>query len=171
MYLIERTEMERTGWQQRLGDGLGWAFIYAVLWALFSEGSGWSLGAPSVLLAASVSVWLGMRPWQLSLIVLPGFIVFFLGRMVVGGWDVAVRALHPRRPLQPAWLEYSMHSDSPRVRLLLSGLVGLLPGTLASRVDGARMRVHVLDQRQDWEPTVRELEHRLVRLLADGALH
>lgn len=161
--------MERTGWQRRLGDGLGWASIYAALWALFSEGSGWSLGAPSILLAAGVSVWLGMRPWHPSLIMLPGFVWFFLGKMLAGGWDVAVRALHPERPLQPAWLDYSLHSDSPRVHLLLSGLVGLLPGTLASRIDGARMRIHVLDQRQAWEPTVRELEQRLVRLLSRGA--
>lgn len=157
--------MERTGWQHRLSDGLGWALIYAVLWALFSEGGGWSLGAPTVLIAAGVSLWLGMRPWHPSLSVLPGFIGFFLAKMVAGAWDVAVRALHPGRSLQPAWLVYPLTARSAQVRLVLSALVGLLPGTLASRVDGDSMRVHVLDQSQAWEPTVRELERRLQRLL------
>lgn len=157
--------MQRTGWQHRLSDGLGWALIYAALWALFSEGGGWSLGAPTVLLAAGVSLWLGMRPWHPSLSILPGFIGFFLAKMVAGAWDVAVRALHPGRSLQPAWLVYPLTARSPQVRLVLSALVGLLPGTLASRVDGDSMRVHVLDQRQAWEPTVRALERRLQRLL------
>ncbi|MCQ4257185.1 Na+/H+ antiporter subunit E [Stutzerimonas stutzeri] len=157
--------MERTRWKHRLSDGLGWALIYAALWALFSEGGGWSLGVPTALLAAGVSVWLGMRPWHPTLSVLPGFIGFFLGKMVAGAWDVAVRALHPGRSLQPAWLVYPLTAHSPQVRLVLSALVGLLPGTLASRVDGDSMRVHVLDQRQPWEPTVRELEQRLQRLL------
>lgn len=160
--------MERTGSQRRWVDGLGWAAIYAVLWASFSEGGGWSLGVPSILLAVLLSVWLGLRPWHPTLSALPGFIAFFLTRMLAGGWDVAVRALHPRRPLQPAWLDYPLQCASPQVRLLLSALVGLLPGTLSSRVDGERLRVHVLDERQAWQPTVAELERHLQRLLGAG---
>jgi len=157
--------MEETGVRRRWADGLGWMLLYSALWALFAEGGGWSLGVPSILLAVVLSVWLGIRPWRPSLRVLPGFIGFFLGRMIAGGWDVAVRALHPQLPLQPAWLDYPLRSDSPRVRLLLSALVGLLPGSLSSRVEGDRMRVHVLDERQAWEPTVVELEQRLAQLL------
>lgn len=149
-------------------DGLGWALLYAALWALFAEGGGWALGVPSILLAVALSLRLGSRPWRPALRALPGFVWFFLGRMTLGAWDVAVRALHPRRSLQPAWLDYRLRSESPRVRLLLSALVGLLPGTLASRIDADCMRVHVLDRRQRWEPTVIELEDRLVRLLGDG---
>lgn len=160
--------MEETAVRRRGADGLGWMLLYGALWALFAEGGGWSLGVPSILLAVVLSVWLGIRPWRPSLRVLPGFVWFFLGRMVAGGWDVAVRALHPRLPLQPAWLDYPLRSESPRVRLLLSALVGLLPGSLSSGVEGDRMRVHVLDERQPWEPTVIELEQRLTRLLNVG---
>lgn len=157
--------MDWTGLGRRWLDGLGWALFYAAIWALFAEGGGWSLGVPSVLLAVGLSLWLGRRPWQPSVRTLPGFAWFFLGRMTLGAWDVAVRALLPRSSLEPAWLDYRLRSESPRVRLLLSALVGLLPGTLASRIDADAMRVHVLDRRQPWEPTVRELEDRLVRLL------
>ena len=160
--------MSELGGHQRWLDGLGWVALYAVIWALFSEGSGWTFGVPSILLAAGLSLWLGLRPWHPSLPALPGFLGFFLGKMAAGAWDVAFRALHPRRPLQPAWLDYTLTTSSSQVRLVLSALVGLLPGTLASRVDGNQMRMHVLDQRQPWEATVQTLERRLERLLAPG---
>ena len=51
------------------------------------------------------------------------------------------------------------------MRLLLSALVGLLPGTLASRIDGGQLRVHVLDEQLPWQATIAELERRLERLL------
>ncbi len=163
--------MMEVGSARRWLDGLGWVVIYAFIWALFGEGGGWSLGIPTILLAAWLSVWLGLRPWHPSLRALPGFLLFFIGKMAAGGWDVAVRAVHPRRPLQPAWLDYPIASPSPQVRLVLSALVGLLPGTLASRVEGDQMRVHVLDQRQPWKPTVSELEQRLEQLLVRGRSH
>lgn len=160
--------MSGLGGRHRWLDGLGWVVLYAMVWALFAEGGGWALGVPSILLAAGLSLWLGLRPWHPSLPALPGFLGFFLGNMAAGAWDVALRAVHPKRPLQPAWLDYSLTSSSPQVRLVLSALVGLLPGTLASRVEGDRMRVHVLDRRQPWEATVQTLERRLEQLLSHG---
>ena len=160
-------EMTRASQAHRIIDALYWALLYAALWALFAEGGGWSLGVPSVLLAVALSLWLGLRPLRLRMLALPGFVGFFLRHMLVGAWDVASRALRPRRPLQPAWHDYPLTSTSPRVRLLLSALVGLLPGTLASGIEGARMRVHVLDERQPWQRVVAELEQRLQRLLGD----
>ncbi|MBA1264096.1 Na+/H+ antiporter subunit E [Stutzerimonas stutzeri] len=157
--------MDQTGLRCRWADGLGWALLYGALWALFTGGSGWLLGVPSILSAVGLSLWLGIRPWRLSLTALPGFLRFFLCRMVMGGWDVAWRALHPRCPLQPAWHQYSLASQSPRMRLLLSAMVGLLPGTLVSRIDGEQMQVHVLDERLPWRATIAELEQRLERLL------
>lgn len=153
--------MDQTGLRRRWVDGLGWALLYGALWAVFTGGSGWLLGVPGILLSVGLSLWLGIRPWRPSLTALPGFLWFFLCRMVMGGWDVARRALHPRCPLQPAWHQYSFASQSPQMRLLLSAMVGLLPGTLVSRIDGDQMQVHVLDERLPWRATVAELEQRL----------
>ena len=149
-------------------DALFWSLIYAALWALFAAGQGWLLGVPTVALAVALSLWLGLRPLGMRLGALPAFLGFFLKHMLLGGWDVARRALQPRCPLQPAWHPYSLCSQSPRVRLLLSALVGLLPGTLASRIEGDEMRVHVLDERLPWQATVADLEQRLERLLGSG---
>lgn len=150
-------------------DALVWSLIYAALWALFAAGQGWALGIPTVALAVALSLWLGLRPLALRPAALAGFLGFFLKHMLLGGWDVARRALLPSCPLQPAWHSYPLTSQSPRVRLMLSALVGLLPGTLVSRIDGDEMRVHVLDERLPWQATVTELERRLDRLLGPGA--
>ena len=93
---------------------------------------------------------------------------YALKHMLLGGWDVARRALHPRSPLQPAWHPFILTSDSPRVRLLLSAMVGLLPGTLVSRIEGDEMQVHVLDASMPWQATIADLEQHLVRLLDTG---
>jgi multicomponent Na+:H+ antiporter subunit E len=164
----EEIEMTRAARAHRTNDALYWALLYAALWALFAEGGGWLLGVPTVLLAVLLSLWLGVQPVRLRLRVLPAFLGFFLRHMLLGGWDVAGRALRPRCPLQPGWHVYPLTSRSPRVRLLLSALVGLLPGTLASGIDGERMRIHVLDGRLHWRDTIAELEQRLEALLGEG---
>lgn len=149
-------------------DALFWSLFHAALWALFAGGQGWMLGAPTVALAVALSLWLGLRPLALRPSALPGLLGFVLQHMLLGGWDVARRALHPRSPLQPAWHPFTLTSDSPRVRLLLSAMVGLLPGTLVSRIEGDEMLVHVLDASMPWQATIADLEQHLVRLLDTG---
>ena len=136
--------MTQAAWRRGATDALFWSLLYTALWALFAAGQGWVLGVPTITLAVALSLWLGLRPMTLRLASLPAFLGFFLKHMLLGGWDVARRALQPRCPLQPAWHPYPLTSQSPRVRLLLSAMVGLLPGTLASRVDADEMRVHVV---------------------------
>lgn len=159
---------DRPRLHRRYGDGLYWVLFHAALWALLAEGRGWVLGVPLVLLATALALWLDAAPLRLHLPSLPGFVAFFCWHMLLGGWDVARRALHPRLPLAPAWRDYPLACGVPRVRLLLSALVGLLPGTLASQVEGDCLRVHVLDHEQPWQATVAELERRLARLLGAG---
>jgi len=146
-------------------DGLRWTLLHAALWALFAGGRGWTLGIPTVALAVALSLWLGLRPPTMRAAALPAFLGFFLKHMWLGAWDVARRALQPRCPLQAAWHEVPLGDSSPRQRLLLSAMVGLLPGTLASRIDGDCLRMHVLDERLPWRATVHELEDHLQRLL------
>lgn len=159
--------MTQAAWRRGATDALFWSLIYTALWALFAAGQGWTLGAPTIALAVALSLRLGLRPLAMHPIALPAFLGFFLKHMLLGGWDVARRALQPRCPLQPAWHPYPLVSQSPRVRLLLSAMVGLLPGTLASRIDGQQMRVHVLDERLPWQATIAELEGHLERLLGE----
>lgn len=160
--------MTQAALRRGAADALFWSLIYAACWALFAAGQGWLLGVPTVALAVALSLWLGVRPMAMRVSALPAFFGFFLKHMFLGGWDVARRALQPRCRLQPAWHPYPLSSASPRVRLLLSALIGLLPGTLVSRIDGNEMRVHVLDERLPWQATVADLERHLERLLGTG---
>ena len=160
--------MTQAALRRRANDVLIWALVYAALWTLLAGGQGWLLGVPTIALAVALSLRLGLRPLVMRLSALPTFLGFFLKHMLLGGWDVARRALQPDCPLQPAWHQFPLSSESPRMRLLLSALVGLLPGTLASRIEGDQMRVHVLDERLPWQTTIAELEKRLERLLGAG---
>lgn len=144
---------------------LYWLLLYSVLWGILSGGAGWAFGLSSAALAALMSVRLGLSPIRVRWYYLPRFVSFFIGAVFAGGWDVARRALDPRLPLHPAWVSYSLTQTNPRVSLLLSAMVGLLPGTLASRVGAGQVQLHVLDARQDWNSTVARLERHLSDLL------
>lgn len=144
-----------------------WLLAFALLWALLSAGRGWYLGAPFVLLAALTAALVRLEPWTLRLSALPGFAAFFLHKSLLGAWDVARRTLHPTPDIHPGWDSYQPVSSDPRVCLLLSAIVGLLPGTLASKLDenNNRLRIHLLDTGQNWRPTVQQLERHLCQLL------
>lgn len=139
--------------------------VWLALWALLSNNQGWAFGVPLALLAAGVTVQvsLNVRPVQVQ--ILPGLLAFFIVELFIGGWDVARRAWHPRLPIAPKWHRYPMSSTDPRVKLLLSAMVGLLPGTLASHFEGQTLYLHTLDHKQSWHGTVERLEQKLDRLL------
>lgn len=138
------------------------------LWALLGRGEGWAFGIPVAAAAtfATIRLQLNWRPLRLS--ALAAVFGIFLRELFSGGWDVARRALHPRMPIAPGWQTFNMKSRNPRVRLLLSAMIGLLPGTLSSDYDGFTLHIHALDQQQNWEDTVVHLESLLSRLLGDS---
>lgn len=163
---MERQVDTQTG-RQRLGVFTYWLLGFVLFWALLSGASGWYLGLPFALLAALMAMAIGLRPWTLQLRALPGFLRFFLTTSLLGAWDVSRRTLRSRPDIQPGWSEYAFSTSDPQLRLLLSAIVGLLPGTLASRIDTEKnvLEVHLLDTGQHWRPTVEQLEVQLTRLL------
>ena len=147
---------------------LAWLLVNTALWTLLSGNGGWYVGVPVILLATATAAVLNTRPWTLRPRHIPAFTLFFLYNSLLGGWDVARRALHPGTPMEPAWRHYQMQSHDPGVRLALSAIVGLLPGTLASHMDGRTLHVHLLDRNTRWTETVRALEAHLMRLAGSG---
>lgn len=73
----------------------------------------------------------------------------FLARSVMGGIDVARRALHPRMPLAPGWRALPTRLPEGGARVALAGELSLLPGTLVAGSREDRLLVHCLDVRQD----------------------
>lgn len=127
--------------------------LFGALWFVLTGGEGAVLGAVVVLTASWLSIRLlpAMRPLRMSalLAIVPGFV----WRSLLGGVDVARRALDPRLPLDPGWIEIPVDlSDGGRVAL--GGELSLMPGTLVAGNANGRLLVHVLDRQQDTTSTV-----------------
>lgn len=154
----------------RIRAGIIWALFYTLLWALLGQGRGWSFGIPLIVSAAALSDWLKLYPPRVRLHRVPFFISFFIGRLLRGGLDVSLRTLHKKPGRHAGWVTYHLSPDaSPDVRLLISAITGMLPGTLAARIDGDVMHMHILDTSMDWRSDTRALEQHLVQLIGNGA--
>lgn len=142
-----------------------WLLAYLVLWYFLASGAGWAFGIPSAVLASLVAVYLRLQPWRIRIRHLPSFLFFFLRSAVMGAADVARRSVQVRLPIAPAWVRYRFVASDSRVRLLVSAIIGLFPGTLASRIENDELHVHILDESVDWQSTTEKLEQKLMQLL------
>ncbi len=140
--------------------------LLALLWLILTGGDTdnlW-LGALAILGGALVSLALlpdGGWRWTPSGIV--RFLPFFLWQSLVGGMDVALRALRPDPPLNPDILEYEFRLPESPARVFMADAVSLLPGTLSTEIEGGHLRVHALSGPEALE-TLRELESKTAGL-------
>jgi len=141
--------------------------ILALLWWIIVQGQvgSWLIGLPAVALAAAASVYFGGADLpRISLAGLSRFIVFFLRESVRGGFDVARRTLAPRLRIQPGFKNYRIRLNEPWARVLFINCISLLPGTLAARLDGDQVELHLLDAGEDPAPDLIRLEQAIARL-------
>jgi multicomponent Na+:H+ antiporter subunit E len=139
----------------------------AALWGLLSGGEfdSWLIGVPSV--AAAFLVRQRLRPFAARKVSIPGavrYLIAFFKVSFVSGLDVALRAFHPRLPLNPGLIEYAMRLRSPAEILLLAGTVNLQPGTLSADLDGERLTVHALDVAAPIVSELRRLEEQVAAI-------
>lgn len=139
--------------------------LFALIWWLLTEGraDAWGMGVLLVLIGASLSVSLA-PPVGWSLSGLLRFLPFFVRYSLVGGVDVAKRALSIGMPLQPAIIEYPLALTLPQSRLFMAGVISLLPGTLCAEVQDDKLWVHVLDKRHDIQGELNVLECKVAAL-------
>jgi len=147
---------------------LGRGLVFALIWWALAEGhaDSWGVGGIGVALALAAS--LALSPpgrVRLSPSGLPGFIGFFLIQSVRGGVQVAACALRRRMDMVPALLDLPVSLPEGIGRVLLVSTLNLLPGTLSVRIEGDRLRLHVLDARLPIAEEVRDIEARVARLL------
>jgi multicomponent Na+:H+ antiporter subunit E len=136
--------------------------LFAGLWLVLTRGEALLLGAAAV----PATCWLSLRllpPLRpVRLWPLLAMAPVFVWRSLLGGLDVARRALDPRLPLNPGWVEIPV--DLPDGgKVALGGELSLMPGTLAAGSEGGRLLVHVLDRDQDVSAAVRAEAARLAR--------
>lgn len=157
-----------------LGAGLPRALTLAVVWWAASEGEtfGWWYGAGVVVLATGVSLRLRpprtVRPAPRRLLEQTGALLtlagWFIARSLVGGVDVARRALSHPLDLKPGLVRHELEIPPGQARTVVVGLLSLMPGTLSAELDGDVLQVHSLDVTTDVTGEVAELEDRVGRV-------
>lgn len=153
----------------RLAIGFAiYCVVFGAIWVVLTNGdtSSWMFGIPFTAFAALVSsamspiTRLPIRP--LALI---RFLAYFLRNSVVGGVDVALRALQPSMPLTPGIVVCSLRLPTPTTRALLAYTVSLLPGTLSSGLEDEVIALHVLDTEQPVLVEIRRIENLIADIM------
>ena len=134
--------------------------LLSLLWVVLTTAA--SEGFWFGLLVAVGATWVSLvllppdKPVKLLALMrmLPGFV----WRSLLGGVDVAWRALHPRMPLRPGWLLLPTALPEGGARVALGSEFSLLPGTLVAGTRDGMLLVHCLDLNQPVEGAVRREE-------------
>lgn len=92
------------------------------------------------------------------------FVPFFVRQSLLGGIDVARRALAPGQPIEPEFITYQLRLPGGAPQTTFIAVVSLLPGTLSTELADDALIVHVLDRRVDAAATLARLERRVADL-------
>jgi len=142
---------------RRIRATIGRAVWFLIFWLALAGAD------PADLVAAAASVFLAT---SMSMILLPPggsrrspvaitrLALRFLSQSVIGGVDVARRALDPRLPLRPGFVTYPVRFPPGMERNTFTSLTSLLPGTVPAGEDKAGLVYHCLDVDQ---PVVAQL--------------
>jgi len=139
--------------------------LFTVIWWILTNGvnTSWWIGIPTVLISVMVSIAL-LKPSHFIWYELLKFIPFFIVRSIIGGTDVAWRAIHPRMPIAPELIEYSVQLPAGLPRVFMASTINLLPGTLSAAIEKNIMRVHILDKQQNFIAEIQAVEQSMARI-------
>ena len=139
--------------------------LFLFVWWVLTDGSvsSWQIGVPAVLLATIASLAL-TPPSSLVWIEFLRFVPFFLSRSLLGGLDVAWRALHPRIPIAPDLVVCELRLPPGLARVFMANTVTLMPGTLSASIERNILTVHVLNRRSGLREELRAVEERVARV-------
>ena len=145
--------------------------VFSLIWWILTDGDpqSWWIGAPAVVLAVTASVAL-LPPIHIVWYEFFRFMPFFFMRSLLGGADVAWRALHPRMPIAPDIINYSMRLPQGPPQVFMANIASLLPGTLVAEINQQTLKVHVLDGRNDALQELEVLEQHLIRIFGISLL-
>jgi len=144
--------------------------LFSGLWILLTEGAAdaWVLGLPAVLGALFVSRRLAV-PVRLRPVPLMRFLPMFAWQSLAGGWDVALRALRPGRPLAPSLSNYRTSLPEGLPRVFFANTISLLPGTLSADLEDNILQIHALDDGHRVLEDLAALESAVAALFDPGA--
>jgi len=144
-------------------------FFMSAVWVVLSgvDTKAFAVGA----FAVPAATWLNLRlapPRQHLLLwrVARHFPVF-VGRSLLGGIDVARRALSPEMQLSPGWTEVPVRLPGGG-RVAMGAELSLMPGTLAAGVRGERLLVHLLDTEAGFERAIPREEAAIAAMIVNS---
>lgn len=143
--------------------------FFAVVWWILLGGSmgGWLIGLVAIPGAAFASSLLGpSTPLRLRPGPILRFVLSFLIESLRSGADVARRALDPRLPLDPGFVDFSMRLRDDTSRVLLAATVTMLPGTITAKIRADSLVIHTVDTKMPVEARVRRTERLIAALFA-----
>lgn len=146
---------------------LGRAAVFAAVWWVVVEGDpeGWVFGGPFVALATFASMRLTpSRAWRLRPLGAVRYAWYFIHQSLLGGIDVALRAIRPSMPLDPELVRYRMRLEPEHARVLFADTVSLLPGTLSAGFEADWLTMHVIDCGMPVEQSLQDVEEHVADL-------
>jgi multicomponent Na+:H+ antiporter subunit E len=146
-------------------QGVKITVLLGLVWGVLTHGQGWGFGVIAVV-AAVLATFLFAPPLPTTWkpFGLARFSLYFLFESLRAGVDVALRALHPKLPLNPGWVDYELQLPPGSSRVLFINAVSLLPGTLSADVKGNVVSIHTLLTATDTEPELHSLEAQIADL-------
>ncbi|AHY48238.1 Na+/H+ ion antiporter subunit (plasmid) [Rubrobacter radiotolerans] len=156
-------------WKRWSLRGLPRAAALSGLWLVLTGGSTdtWYIGAVFVVAATLASLALlpdDRRGWRVSAGGALRFTLFFLKESLVGGADVALRALRPSLPLDPDIVDHTSRLPESHARVFAACVMSLLPGTLSAELDRRELRIHSLVGPEQARRNMDRLEARVADL-------
>ena len=150
-----------------LRDGALRLITLVLLWLALTEGDLETLWLGFLAVGAATLTSLILLPptgrsWSLAGAI--RFTSFFLRQSVVGGIDVALRALRPAMNLDPALVEYETRLPEGGARVLFANTISLLPGTLSTEIQDRKLLVHTLAISPSLQDELHHTEKAVARL-------
>lgn len=149
------------------GELAGRFLVVLALWWALVEGDASALAAGSIV--AALVAGLSVRAFprgrhRLRWRAVPAFALYFIGRSIIAGLDVARRLLTPSLPILPGIVSLPLNVPDGAPRWLLANTLSLLPGTLSVELHDDRLELHCLDTGVDISGSVRRTEDRVAAL-------
>lgn len=143
--------------------------LLLLAWGALTEGAGWVTGLLASAVIAPVSLLLA-APKRGRIRAAAGLLTLFplfARESLLGGWDVARRALSIRRIVRPRMELVRLAAPSEAVATALAFAITLMPGTLVVELDRRRLLVHAIDRERDDCRSIRDLNRRLSKVLGE----
>jgi multicomponent Na+:H+ antiporter subunit E len=139
-------------------------FVFTMIWWILTEGeamfSAWTLVGTGLSVAITVLLW-PPGSWTLRFWPLIRFVPFFMWHSLLGGMDVAYRALCPAAHVRPQTIAFSFTLQKEIARVFFIWAVSLLPGTAAIGLDKDVATIHILDVGLSDMDKLHELERHI----------